>query len=127
MIHRTFRSLDDPPKLLGFTIGQWAALIAASAAVLALVRLAHLPAKPAITLLTFTVGLPAALAYVSESGGLALGRLLTDMVRWRLGRKRLQAFDRAGPRTRGVLLLDAERTVGGREGAVSDLPGGQRT
>ena len=31
MIHRTFRSLDDPPKLVGFTIRQWVTLIAASA------------------------------------------------------------------------------------------------
>ena len=50
VIHRTFRSLDDAPKLVGFTIRQWAALIAGSAVVLGVVHLAQLPAKPAITL-----------------------------------------------------------------------------
>jgi TraG P-loop domain len=91
MIHRTFRSLDDPPKLLGFTIRQWGALITAGAVVLAIVRVAHLPGKPAITLATFAVGLPAALTYVSESGGLHLGALLADVVRWRLAPKTLSA------------------------------------
>ncbi len=42
MMHRTFRSLDDPPKLVGFSIRQWTALIGASALVLGLVHVAHL-------------------------------------------------------------------------------------
>ena len=89
MIHRTFRSLDEPPKLVGFTIRQWAALIAAAALVLAFVHVTGLHARAAITLLVFAVGVPAALAYVSESGGLALGVLLADMLRWRGGPKHL--------------------------------------
>ncbi len=108
MIHRTFRSLDDPPKLVGFTIGQWVALIAASAVVLAIVGLTHLPGKPAITLLTFTVGLPAALTYVSESGGLKLGRLLADMLRWRLARKRMQASEQLEAPQCAVVVLQGE-------------------
>ncbi len=112
MIHRTFRSLDDPPKLVGFTIRQWGALIAASAVVLATVRLAHLPGKPAITLATFAVGLPAALTYVSESGGLHLGRLLADVVRWRLARKTLCAFDAEHAERRARAPRGAERLLG---------------
>lgn len=108
MIHRTFRSLDAPPKLVGFTIRQWGALIAASTMMLAIVRAAHVPGKPAITLLTFTVGLPAALTYVSESGGLHLGRLLADMAGWRLRRKTLLAFAEASRPPRGVLVLAGE-------------------
>ena len=80
MIHRTFRSLDEAPKLVGFTIKQWAALIAGARAVLGFVHVAHLPTKPAITLCVFVIGLPAALTYVSESGGLQLGVLLRDDV-----------------------------------------------
>ena len=37
MIHRTFSSLDDPPKLVGFTVRQWAALIAASSLLLGVI------------------------------------------------------------------------------------------
>lgn len=107
MIHRTFRSLDQAPKLVGFTVRQWAALIAGASAVLGLVYLAHLPAKPAITLCVFFVGLPAALTYVSESGGLQLGGLLRDLCRWRLGRKTLAAVPADFDGGRGVVVLAA--------------------
>jgi hypothetical protein len=105
VIHRTFRSLDDAPKLVGFTVRQWAALIAGASAVLALVYLAHLPVKVAITLFVFVVGLPAALTYVSESGGLHLGLLFTDMWRWRRSTHALPAAGPEDMRARGLLLL----------------------
>jgi hypothetical protein len=105
VIHRTFRSLDEAPKLLGFTMRQWVVLIASSGAVLGLVYIAHLPAKPAITLFVFVIGLPAALTYVSESGGLQLGVLLRDMCRWRLGQRVLPRASLTDARTRGVVVL----------------------
>src|SRR5271166_7029486 len=89
MSHRTFRSLDEPPKLIGFSIRQWAALIAGGLALLGLMQLAALPMKAAITLAVFTLGLPAALMYVSEAGGLRIGVLLRDALAWRLTPKRL--------------------------------------
>jgi hypothetical protein len=90
VIHRTFRSLDQPPKLVGFTIRQWAALIADATLVLAVVYAAGLPVKVAITLIVFAVGLPAALAYVSESGGVQLGRLVREALLWRAGSRTLR-------------------------------------
>ncbi len=111
MIHSTFRSLDDAPKLVGFTIRQWAALIAAGCAVLAIVEATGLHAKAALTLLTFTVGLPAALTYVSEGGGLRLGGLLADICRWRLRAKTLRAAgcdgEARGPSAARLLGVDA--------------------
>jgi hypothetical protein len=104
VIHRTFRSLDDPPKLVGFTIRQWAALIGGGILVFAVVHLAQLPAKAAITLVVFTIGLPAALTYVSESGGLQLGVLLRDVCRWRLRAKSLPAASTADRAPGGVLI-----------------------
>ena len=38
MIHRTFRSLDEAPRLVAFTIKQWTALIAGGLAVLGLIH-----------------------------------------------------------------------------------------
>lgn len=104
MIHRTFRSLDDAPKLVGFTMRQWVALIGGGVALLVFVHVMHLAAKPAITLCVFTIGLPAALAYVSESGGLQLGVLLRDMCRWRLGAKSLPAASAMDSAPRAVLV-----------------------
>jgi hypothetical protein len=106
VIHRTFRSLDDAPRLVAFTLRQWAALIAGSLAVLTLVHLSHLPTKPAITLVVFTIGLPAALTYVSESGGLQLGLLLRDCWRWRFARHALPPASPECPRARGLLVLE---------------------
>lgn len=98
MTHRTFRSLDEPPKLVGFTLRQWAAIIAGASAVLALVWVAHLPLKLAITLCAFTIGLPVALTYVSESGGLQVSVLLCDWLRWRSRPRWLAAAPRGSER-----------------------------
>jgi PrgI family protein len=105
VIHRTFRSLDEAPKLVGFTLRQWALLIAGASVVLGLVYLVHLPTKAAITLCVFTIGLPAALTYVSESGGLQLGVLLGDMWRWRWSAHALPQASPEHASARGLMVL----------------------
>jgi hypothetical protein len=127
MTHRTFRSLDDAPKLVGFTLRQWALLIAGSGLVLAVVRVAQLPAKPAITLCVFTVGLPAALTFVSESGGLQLGLLLRDMCLWRLRGKTLHPCSRAQRARAGVQIVAGNATAQPARSPrrVGDVPGAQ--
>jgi len=47
VIHRTFRSLDDAPKLVGFTIKQWATLILGAGSVLGLIHLGPPAREPA--------------------------------------------------------------------------------
>ncbi|MGA2163208.1 MAG: PrgI family protein [Solirubrobacteraceae bacterium] len=120
MIHRTFRSLDEAPRLVAFTIRQWAMLIAGCAAVFGLIHLSHLPTKPAITLCVFVIGLPAALMYVSESGGLQLGVLLRDMCRWRLSRHTLPAASHGRSRARSVLVLASTEPSDPQDGNVED-------
>jgi hypothetical protein len=106
VIHRTFRSLDHAPKLVGFTIKQWAVLIAGALSVLGLVHLSHLPTKPAITLCVFVIGLPAALTYVSESGGLQIGVLVREMWRWRWSTHTLPPASPERASARGLLVLE---------------------
>jgi hypothetical protein len=112
VIHRTFRSLDEAPKLVGFTVKQWAVLIAGSAVLLGVIHLAHVPTKPAITLCVFVIGLPAALTYVSESGGLQLTVLLRAMWRWRFSAHTLPVSS-AGEacRARGVVILTEQQQL----------------
>ncbi len=106
MIHRTFRSLDEDPKLVWFTVKQWVVLIVGSGLLLGVIHLAHVPTKPAITLCAFLIGLPAALTYVSESGGLQLSVLLRSMWRWRWSAHTLLASSPGEPcRARGVVIL----------------------
>lgn len=116
-MNRTFRSLDDAPKLVGFTIRQWAALIGAGTALLAVVHLAALPTKAAITLSVFAIGLPAALTYVSETGGLQLGMLLRDVLRWRLGARMLSAAagGEPGPPRLPLITASVDPQLGGGE------------
>ena len=82
MIHRTYRRLDEPPKLAGFSFAQWVGLIALGASVYGLSRLLALPTQPAISLFTLLIGGPAALIYFSESGRPSLLRLVRDFGRW---------------------------------------------
>ena len=84
MIHRTYRSLDAPVRLLGFTWGQWLGLITGGGGLIALVHFLHVPTRPAISFCTLAIGVPLALAYLAEETGLGVGRLLLDMARWRL-------------------------------------------
>jgi hypothetical protein len=106
--NRTFRSLDEPPKLLGFTLGQWGSLITGTAVLLAVVYALHIPVKPAITLGVFLIGLPAAMTYVSETGGLQLWMLLRSAGAWRFSRKTL-APSAAGDRLPRTLVIAAGR------------------
>lgn len=82
MIHTTYRRLDEPPKLAGFSFLQWGGLLVLGAAMYGIEQLLALPTQPAITLFAFTVGLPACLTYFSESGRPSLARLLADAMRW---------------------------------------------
>jgi hypothetical protein len=139
VIHRTFRSLDEAPKLVGFTVRQWAVLIAGSSSVLGVVYFTRLPTKPAITLCVFVIGLPAALTYVSESGGLQLGALVKDCLRWRLTGQHLPAAIAKQTKCKGILVIapdrdlhgeylsgDAARVAGDTVGLVDELVGGER-
>jgi len=120
VIHRTFRSLDDAPKLVGFTVKQWATLIVGAGLVLGVIHLAHVPTKPAISLCVFLVGLPAALTYVSESGGLQLSVLLRAMWGWRCSAHTLSASSPGEGRARGLLVLAAAGEPQGERPVLSD-------
>jgi hypothetical protein len=102
-MHRTFRSLDQRPKLLGFTIRQWAGLLLLAGLLGALVHFTRMPVKPAISLCTIALGLPTALAFVAETGGPQIALLLREMLGWRARRKHLPATP-AGYERRGVQL-----------------------
>ena len=92
MIHPTYRSLDAPVKLLGLSWRQWICLIAGGGALIACVHYAGIPARPAISICTVLIGVPLALAYLSEETGFSLGRLVADMLLWRLERHDARAW-----------------------------------
>ena len=81
-MHRTYRWLDAPPRLFGFSFRQWVLLVLAVGGGYGVARGLHLPFKVAVSVGAFAIGLPAALAYLSEGDGLPVGRLVLDGVLW---------------------------------------------
>jgi hypothetical protein len=81
-VHRTYRWLDSPPRLLGFSFAQWVALVVAIAGGYGLAKVLGLPFKLAASGGVFVIGLPATLAYLSEGDGLPVGRVVLDGLRW---------------------------------------------
>jgi hypothetical protein len=103
MIHPTYRSLDAPVKLLGLAWRQWIALLAGGGSLIAAVNWLGIPTRPAISLCTIAIGVPVALAYLSEETGFGFGRLVCDMARWRIERHSL-AGGAGGDTQMGVVV-----------------------
>lgn len=110
-MHRTYRWLDAPPRLLGFSFRQWLVLVLSIASGYGLAKALHLPFKVAVSLGVFAIGLPAALAYLSDGDGLPVGRMVLDGISWTWARFLLWA--------RG--LFQGERDLRSREDAASSL------
>lgn len=100
MIHRGYRSLDEAPRLMGFTLGQWGRLILLAGGVIGGVLVLGLPLKAAISVCAVLIGVPGALAYVSEPGGVRWGRLVVDLGAWRLRRRYLRCASALAGRSR---------------------------
>lgn len=103
MIHPTYRSLDAPVKLLGLSWRQWLALLAGGGALVLFVRWTGLPTRPAISACTVLIGVPLALAYLSEETGFGFGRLVLDLARWTTAARRFDPGAGAG-RVRGLVV-----------------------
>jgi hypothetical protein len=76
-------------RFAGFSLKQWVVLLVGGGGLIGLVSVLNVPTKPAITLCAFVIGVPAAIAYVSEGGGVSPARLLRDLWHWRTRPSRL--------------------------------------
>ncbi len=109
-MHPSYRRLDEPPKLAGFSLTQWIALLAWGGAVGGVEHLLGIATQPAISGFTLLVGGPAALVYFSESGRPSLLRLVRDLTRWLI---RPRVHEPGAGRTRPLLV----RPVAGARGS----------
>lgn len=100
-MHRTYRWLDAPPRLLGFSFAQWLTLVLALGGGYAATRLLHVPFKLAASLGVFAIGLPAALAYLSEGDGMPVARIMLDALAW----SRARVLERVREPARAADLL----------------------
>lgn len=81
MIHRAYRSLNDPVRLLGFTAPQWLTLIVTGALAVGATRLVGLATRPTITICALVLSSVAAVAFAAEPGGARPLGLLYDLLR----------------------------------------------
>jgi len=110
MHHRAYRTLNDPPKLLGFTGWQWVALLSAGALAVGSTQLVGLPVKPAISFCALVLTTVAAIAYATEPGGMQPLGLLADALRM-LTRARVYIPEMPAPAPKaavGVLVVGAD-------------------
>jgi hypothetical protein len=113
-LHAAYRTLNEPTRLLGLSIGGWATLVTAGATGYGWLLVSPLPWRANVSLAAIVLGLPAALMLLREQSTITPARLLVGVVRWRARPSLLVAPTPERPVRRGGLRLD-------RASATSDV------
>src|SRR3954462_12696874 len=81
--NETYKHLEDPTRLSGLTLGQWAALFgSAGVAIVFGLYLSPLPPGVTIGLSIFVAGLPLALSYAVSGFDMAISQTIAAVYRW---------------------------------------------
>jgi hypothetical protein len=102
-----YRTLDDPVRFLGISLGGWVGL--ALAAALGYGWLLHSPVgfRASVSVAVVGLGAPACLLVLREPSTVGPGRLLAGVVRWRARSPQIEAPGAPVPVRRGGVRLDA--------------------
>src|SRR4051794_23231542 len=122
MTNRTYRSLDAPLRIAGFTARQWLWLVTGGGAVVAVLYASRLPTKPALSIGALLLGPPIALAYLSDEIGWDVSQLLRDAMLWVVAPRQLRPG--AGEASPTLLVAPEDMTRRRRRGrgaAAGDL------
>ena len=97
-----YRTLDEPTKLLGLSIGQWGAVALAAGFAYLLLLVSPLPWRVNVSLIVIFGGAPMVLLLLREQGALSALQLVSAVCRWRAKAALLLAVDaeRAAERRR---------------------------
>jgi hypothetical protein len=101
-----YRTLNEPTRLLGLSLGGWAVVLVAGGAGYGWLLVSPLPWRANMSLAAIVLGLPAALMVLREQSTITPARLLRAVVRWRVRPAALIALDRELPVRRGAVRLD---------------------
>ena len=113
-----YRTLNEPTRLLGLSLGGWAAVIVAGGLGYGWLMLSPLGWRANISVAVIAFGAPAALLLLRESSTVSPGQLLVAVLRWRVHSPTI--VDE--PTTRGAVRLDAPAPAPAAEPAEPDLP-----
>ena len=78
-----YRTLDEPTRLLGVSLGGWAALLLAGGVAYGWLMLSPLAWRANLSIAVIGLGAPLALLLLREQSTISPGRLLAAVVRWR--------------------------------------------
>src|SRR4051794_5624574 len=111
--NETYKHLEDPLRLSGLTIGQWAGVLGAGlVAIVFGLYLSPLPPGATIGVSLFVAGLPLALSYAVSGFDMAISETIAAVYRWARGAKHY--LPGAEPPPAGYVVLrtpDDERHV----------------
>src|SRR3954470_10117500 len=111
-----YRTLNDPTRLLGLSIGAWAAIIGAAGVGYGWLLVSPLGWRANVSLVVIGLGSPLALLALREQTTVSPGRLLVAIAVWRWRGPVITALDDASVVKAGAVRLDepaaapAERT-----------------
>ena len=83
-LRSSYRTLNEPTKLIGLSLGAWAAVIAAGAVAYAFLAVSPLPWRVNFSVIVIGLGAPVGLVVLREPGTIGPGRLLMAVFAWRL-------------------------------------------
>ena len=78
-----YRTLDEPTKLLGLSLGQWGAVALAAGFAYLLLLVSPLPWRVNVSLIVIFGGGPMVLLLLREQGALSAPQLVRAVFRWR--------------------------------------------
>lgn len=118
----SYRTLNEPTRLIGLSLQAWAALIVASGAGYAFLGISPLPWRLNFSVVVIVLGAPVMLLVLREPGTIGPGRLLAGVFGWRLRTARVLSPTPERPARRGAVRLDATLEAIDSEESVSELP-----
>ncbi|MQA75690.1 MAG: hypothetical protein GEU88_15345 [Solirubrobacterales bacterium] len=116
-----YRTLDEPSRLLGLSLGQWGVLVVCVGLAYGWLQLSPLPWRANVSLAVVALGAPLALLVLREPGALGPERVIAAAFRWRTRPKLLAPVGAERPVTQGGVCL-AEPVEAAERAAGSELP-----
>lgn len=118
----SYRTLNEPTRLLGLSLAAWAGVIGAGGGGYAFLAVSPLPWRVNFSVIVIGLGGPVLLLILREPGTIGPGRLLAAVTVWRLRPTLVVAPDEQRTVRRGAVRLDAPVELVDDVEAADDLP-----